>query len=306
MLINKSSLLLLVVGVAQALLPAAIKNRVLAHHWKQMSDATLTDLEEVGNDSFMLHIETEDPLEYEPGHVLYLGMEGSNDDDDTKEKELIYGSYTVCRASKNTMDIMLKVVGKRSKAFAASPPGAPLKYGGSFEVPILEGIDAASTSKVVMISTGVGVGPCIGAIEEALAASRDGGGCFPPIHLFACYRNPEDIISPDHLDDLQARHAGKFAWTPVLSSNPEGRISSKDNLDQLVQSCAGIDDTHFHLIGNGLMIKEFQAGLKKAGVPKKKVTFEVFFTNEPNADKDAVDRIATSMKKMKAASSSTV
>eukprot|EP00980_Cylindrotheca_fusiformis_P029656 scaffold23668_cov127-Cylindrotheca_fusiformis.AAC.2 len=311
MMIKSLFLLSVTVAVTQAfssVLPSTIKSptttsRLFAEVEK--SKATLTQVEEVGNGSVLLHIETENPLEYEPGNVLYLEIEGtSNSDEDDTKKSWLKGPYTVSRASENILNVILKVVGNRSKTFAAATPGTPLQYGGTFKVPILEGVDVDTTSKVIMISTGVGVGPCVGAIEKALGASSDNN--FPPIHLFACYRNPEDVILSDHLDDLQKRNSDQFAWTPILSSSTsEGRISSSanDNLDQLVQACAGIDDTHFHLIGNGQMVQEFQAGLEKAGVPKNKVTFEMYFNHKAEVDEDAIDRIAKAVKETAAVGS---
>lgn len=273
----------------------------------EKSIATLAKVEEVGTASVMLHVETFDDIDYEPGHVLALEIEGRPQEEDSYTNEdtqanggWMRGPYTISRANESSFDILLKVVGEKSKMFAASPPGTQVRFGGKFKVPILEGVDVDTTSKVVLISTGVGVGPCMGAIEKALA----GDGTFPPIHLFASFQSHDDVVSREYLDELQSLHSSKFGWTPIVS-NEQGRLSSsEENLQSLLKAGAGLADTHFHLIGNGQMVQEFQAGLKNAGVPKDKVTVEMYFNHKAKVDEDTVDRIAKMVQEMAAMAAS--
>ena len=249
----------------------------------------------------MLHIDTEDVVDYEPGHVLALEMEAPPQDDadgnkiDSKTFEdakqnggWMRGPYTVSRSTNKSIDILVKVVGEKSKLFSTASPGTPLQFGGNFKVPILEGIDIDATKRIVLISTGVGVGPCVGAIEKALQSS------FPPIDLIASYRTEEEIVYKDHLDKLQKEHADKFAWKPIITSE-QGRMSSTaDSLRVLTDTNfdAELEDTHFHLIGNGSMVTNFKAGLQKAGVNDDKITVEMYFNHKAELDEEAVERIA--------------
>ncbi|KAL7490997.1 hypothetical protein ACHAWT_000485 [Skeletonema menzelii] len=265
--------------------------------------ATLREAEQVGEGSFMLHIDTEDIVEYEPGHVLALEMEAPKGDDvdkvdsktseDTKQNGgWMRGPYTVSRSTDKSIDILVKVVGEKSKLFSIASPGTPLQFGGKFKVPILEGIDTDTTKRVVLISTGVGVGPCVGAIEKALEQES-----FPPIDLIASYRTEGEIVYKDHLDKLQTEHVDKFSWKAIITSE-QGRMSSTaDSLRVLNDTNfnARLEDTHYHLIGNGSMVSDFKAGLQKAGVADDKVTVEMYFNHKAEVDADAVSRIAAAV-----------
>lgn len=259
---------------------------------------TLNRAEQVGDGSFMLHIDTEDVVEYEPGHVLALEMTAKDDDIVKDEESKTYkdakenggwmrGPYTVSRSTDKSIDILIKVVGEKSKQFSTAKSGTAVQFGGKYHVPILEGIDVDTTNRVVMISTGVGVGPCIGAIEKALEQES-----FPPIDLIASYRTEGEILFRDYLNQLQKENAAKFSWKAIISSE-QGRISSStDSLRVLTDTNSNAGLTHYHLIGNGQMVSEFKAGLQQAGVKEDKVTVEMYFNHKAGVDQDAVDRIA--------------
>ena len=262
-------------------------------------EATLHKAEVLGEGSVMLNIDTQESVEYEPGHVLALEMETDDsieDDKTTKDAKdnggWLRGPYTVSRSTDKTIDILIKVVGDKSKRFSTAKSGTPMRFGGKFHVPILEGIDVDTTKRVVMISTGVGIGPVVGAVEKALEK-----GDFPPIDLIASYRYENEVVYKDHLNKLQTEHSDKFSWKTIISSE-QGRLSSsEENLKVLTDTSfnADIDSTHYHLIGNGSMVGEFKSGLKKAGVPDEKVTVEMYFNHQAKSDGDVVDRIADSV-----------
>lgn len=264
--------------------------------------ATLREAEQVGKGSFMLHIDTEDVVEYEPGHVLALEMEapqhGSSDVDSKTSEDAkqnggwMRGPYTVSRSTDKSIDILVKVVGEKSRLFSIATPGTPLQFGGKFKVPILEGIDVDTTKRVVLISTGVGVGPCVGAIEKAIEQES-----FPPIDLIASYRTEDEVVYKEQLNKLQMEHSDKFSWKTIITSE-KGRISSTADSLQVLRDTnfnAGLEDTHYHLIGNGQMVLEFKAGLQQAQVKDDKVTVEMYFNHKAEVDTDAVSRIATAV-----------
>eukprot|EP00568_Trieres_chinensis_P009285 CAMPEP_0183291034 /NCGR_PEP_ID=MMETSP0160_2-20130417/596_1 /TAXON_ID=2839 ORGANISM="Odontella Sinensis, Strain Grunow 1884" /NCGR_SAMPLE_ID=MMETSP0160_2 /ASSEMBLY_ACC=CAM_ASM_000250 /LENGTH=323 /DNA_ID=CAMNT_0025451781 /DNA_START=51 /DNA_END=1022 /DNA_ORIENTATION=+ len=272
--------------------------------------ATLREAEVVADGSVMLHIDSLDEVRYEPGHVLALEIEaevegGAEDLDDKTHRDAkenggwIRGPYTVSRSTEKSFDVLIKVVGEKSKRFSTAKPGTPLQFGGKFKVPILEGISEGSTKRVVLISTGVGVGPCVGAIEKAVQL-----GSFPPIDLISSYRTKEEVIYEEHLDALQNEHPERLAWKKVIT-NEQGRLSaSSDNLKALTDTKfgGGVDDTHYHLIGNGQMVSEFKAGLQKAGVPEEKITVEMYFNHKAEVNVEAVGRIASAVMETEAVS----
>lgn len=253
------------------------------------SDAVLQQAEVLAEGTVLLHVITDEKIDYRPGHVLALEIESDDTSKDgDNEKEWMRGPYTVSRATENSFDVMIKVVGEKTKHFASAPAGTPLRFGGKFKVPILEGIRKEETERVVFICTGVGAGPCIGAIEEAL-----GDTTFPPIELYSSYRTSDEVVYSDHLNELKLQNPERFMWSPIISSEG-GRISGSEvNLQAIVATTPlELNDTHYHLIGNGQMVGEFKEGLAKAGVPDEKVTIEMYFNHKANINDDVVSRIA--------------
>lgn len=259
-------------------------------------DAVLKEAEKVADGSYMLHVETTDDnihLDYQPGHVLALEIKdtsGDWNDDAKKNGGWMRGPYTVSRATEKSLDVMVRVVGKKSKAFSEAAAGTPVRFGGKFKVPILEGIPKEEVQKVVLVSTGVGIGPCVGAIELAMQDES-----FPPIALVASFRESGDVAYREHLDEIFQLHPTKFEWTPVVTSEM-GRISkNEETMNVVTKSILGISDTHFHLIGNGQMVNEWKDGLDKAGVPDTRITTESYFNHKAESDKAAIETITTSV-----------
>jgi ferredoxin-NADP reductase len=252
-------------------------------------DGLLRKAEVLAEGSVLLHVEHSDSnIDYKPGHVFALEIP----DPDDPSKEWMRGPYTISRATETSFDVLVKVVGKKTETFAAAGHNTPVRFGGKFHVPILDGIDKGA-KRVVFISTGTGVGPCIGAVEGALQDKT-----FPPIELFAAYRTAGEICNTDYLNELAASNPLQFKWSAILSSE-KGRISNNENLQAVVAGGValglGLGDSHFHLIGNAQMVKEWQAGLQKAGVPGDKVTVESYFNHKAPIDEKAVERIAAAV-----------
>jgi ferredoxin-NADP reductase len=246
------------------------------------------------------------------------------------------GPYTVSRGygssnsdsndeKKNSpgFQVLIKEVGYKSNVLATSIPGTPVQFGGRFKVPIVEGIRMASqvdneddeddldtTKRVVMISTGVGIGPCIGAIELLLFPSADddnnnnNNNNNIAIDLIASFRTQDEIAMTDDLNRLQsdARSLGKqFNWKAVITEEV-GRLSlnspdvlrerylQRDDSDDDDNLCM-IRNTHYHIIGNGQLVNEWTKGLAKAGVAKKRVTSEAYFNHAAESDDVAINNI---------------
>jgi ferredoxin-NADP reductase len=214
--------------------------------------------------------------------------------------------------------VLIKEVGYKSNVLATSIPGTPVQFGGRFKVPIVEGIRMASqvdsedeedgldtTKRVLLISTGVGIGPCIGAIELLLfpSADDDNNNNNIAIDLIASFRTKDEIAMTDDLYRLQsdARSLGKqFNWNAVITEEV-GRLSlnSPDVLrERYLQRDASdgdnlcmIRNTHYHIIGNGQLVNEWTKGLAKAGVAKKRVTSEAYFNHAAEPDNIAINNI---------------
>lgn len=264
-------------------------------------NAVLGETEIIGDGAVMLHInllegDEQPPLEYEPGHVLALEIEGdlnAEDLNDKTKKDMknnngwMRGPYTVTRCNGKSIDIVMQVVGAKSRTFATAKPGTPVKFGGKFHVPIAEGI-APNTERLVMISTGVGVGPCVGAVEKLLSDNFAGS-----IDLFASFRHESGKLFADYLNVWSTAYEG-FRYKPIITSEI-GRISSCEENVRLVinEDICSLTETHYHLIGNGQMVSEWKTGLTKAGVPKERITIENYFNTFADPSPEAIDRIAS-------------
>ena len=56
--------------------------------------------------------------------------------------------------------------------------------------------------------------------------------------------------------------------------------------------------THFHLVGNGQMVKELKGGLLGGGVAEERVTTETYFNGKEEADADVVDHVAAAVRRL--------
>jgi len=236
-----------------------------------------------------------------------------------------YGSNNGNQQSNNGFKILIKEVGYKSHVFATSKPGTPVLFGGKFKVPIAEGIRSAAekitdencgeTKRVVLVSSGVGVGPCIGAVEELLASSSNSESIIS-IDLIASYRTLEEVSMPSTLETLQKKFKDgddnckkpNFHWKSIITSE-EGRLSSKspESLRDYLRSPSVINEktnisaltnTHYHIIGNGQLVTEWKEGLAKAGVPSSRVTVEAYFNHSAKPDPSAIENIYEAVLKL--------
>lgn len=264
----------------------------------------------------------DEPTAYEPGHVLAVEVE--------YEGATLKGPYTVTRSdsTKSSIDCIYRVIEgtreangdhvasgmRKTHVFKALEPGAAAAFGGSFHVPILRGI-APAAQHAFLVSTGAGVGPMIGFIEQCIAMWQGKtpagapGVPFPPcalerVTLFAGYRELGDVICADELEALVAASAGRFEWHACISGEASANDAPSADFSRLAGRSSsvappriasalseGFKGSHFHLIGNGAMVKEWQAALSNAGAPEEQVTVEMYFGHRAEPDPLAIEKI---------------
>lgn len=231
------------------------------------------------------------------------------------------GPYTVSRAEPSTsggrgFQVLIKDVGYKSHVWATASPGTSVQFGGKFKVPIAEGVmnsaqqvsrsdedDSRAAAvpqvqRVVLICTGVGVGPCVGAAAELLDKYTS-PSFLGRIDVLASFRTREEVAMADDLNHLADAYPNRFQWTPIITSEV-GRLSaSSENLhrylgmnDDDTNTISSVVNTHYHLIGNGQLVNEWKAGLAQAGVPAERVTVEMYFNHNAPSDQNAVANIA--------------
>eukprot|EP00536_Pseudo-nitzschia_multiseries_P014144 jgi/Psemu1/310662/fgenesh1_kg.663_\ len=107
-----------------------------------------------------------------------------------------------------------------------------------------------------------------------------------------------------------SNHPIVFRWKPVVTEN-EGRMSAsgpevladrylRSSDAELSSSISATRGTHYHVIGNGQLVHEWTEGLKRAGVPKERVTTETYFNHASKADPSAADAICGAVRLLEA------
>ena len=260
--------------------------------------------------SWLLRLEgREEDTQYEPGHVLAVEVE--------HEGDLLRGPYTVTRSTNaRSIDVIYRVITgddpgapgdhrengslRKTAKFKSLAPGDPAKFGGSFHVPILRGI-APRAEHTVLIATGAGVGPMIGFVEQCVALWAAGEAApTDRVSLYAGYREAGDVICGPELEDLVARSGGRFAWHACLSgpgAGGDGALAGRTTTAapaRIVSDLRGtpLQQVHWHMIGNGQMVQEWQAGLGAVGVPDERVTVEMYFGHKSEPSPAAIQQIA--------------
>lgn len=167
--------------------------------------------------------------EYEPGHVLAVEMPAGSE-------VRLKGPYTVTRADHATgsVDVVYRVIQgestaltdehastgvRKSALFERCAPGDAAAFGGKFKVPILRGVRSEHVKHVILVSTGVGVGPMIGFVEQCKRMWADpehhpdaqpgvhGSVCAGvSITLFAGYRECADQVCTSLMSCMHSAH----------------------------------------------------------------------------------------------------
>lgn len=270
--------------------------------------------------TMQVSIEAAELAGYQPGHIL--GFEFAH----PESGEPLKGPYTVSRSNGTRFDIIYRVIpdGRKTPFMEHLEPGAAVRIGGKFGVPVADGI-ANDVERVVGIATGAGIGPLLGFAEDALAA-----GSKQQIELFCGFRDLADVCCRAECDALEAQHPN-FAYTPVISRPmactavamagassgsslgladlsaevaaevPTEAAAAKGfvqgRLSRVLPGLLGKlrPTTHFHLVGNGALVADMLQGLLAAGVAESRVTTEKYFNGKAEADEDVVAFLASAL-----------
>lgn len=132
---------------------------------------------------------------------------------------------------------------------------------------------------LVLLATGVGVGPYLALAEHLLDQDWT-----RPTLLYWGLRLAEDICLVDELDRLVSRH-DHFTYAISLSRPPRrwpglrGRIT--ESVPPLLKTLGG---KHFYLVGNGAMIAQMSSVLSDLGVDERLIYEEVYFASKYRPD----------------------
>jgi ferredoxin-NADP reductase len=224
------------------------------------------------------------PAAYEPGHVLALGV--------NLPDGYIRHAYTVSRGEPHArrFGVLYRVIpnGRLSPRFAALAESAPVWFYGPFHTPIQQEIQP-DAERIVLMGTGVGVGPIAGYAEKALAEGET-----RLMSLYASFRDESEVCLARELDRLAECHAN-FEWRYTITRPSSSWRGLTGRLTELVPDLienANLQTYHFHLVGNGNMVHLMRQALYRAGVLARRISIETYF-NHYAAPRDAeIDELA--------------
>lgn len=181
--------------------------------------------------------------------------------------------------------LLVRVVpdGPVAQYLSSRQPGDIVRFRGPAGKSMLPPND---TEDVVLLATGVGIGPFLPLCHYLLA-----GGWQPSIRLFWGLRSPEDVCLLDELQDM-ARRWPNFSYQLSLSrpdaawTGLRGRLT--ESVPPLIERLGG---TRFYLCGNGSMIEEIATVLSDLGVARDHIRDEPYLNKDYRPDPEVLDAI---------------
>jgi len=241
----------------------------------------------VADGSMWIALEAADDLTaaFEPGHVLGLGLK-------LEDNSLIRHAYTVSRGepSRRKFEHLYRMVsgGRMTSHLLRLSPNDTVYFHGPFHTPIQHEIQR-DAERIFLISTGVGIGPLFGYAEKTLTE-----GEARPMKLYAGFREEAHTCLISELTALSRKHS-HFEWHFTLTrpgtswSGLRGRVT-----ESVPNQISGkeLQTAHFHLVGNGEMVRLVENALHRAGVSHERVSIETYFNHYVHPADDEIERLA--------------
>jgi NAD(P)H-flavin reductase len=253
--------------------------------------ATILENKEIARASrwLLLRAADDEPVSYEPGNVLSLGLR-------LPQLRKQTHAYTVsfCDPDQRTFALLYRVIpdGRMTPSLATMRPGDSVEFEGQYHQPIRHEI-SAEPKLVIGISTGTGIGPLAGFARKSL----EEGHITVPIRLFAGFREEADICLAAELDALAAQFS-RFSWFPTLSKPGKSWKGMVGRVTTAVPPRLGpvkdLKDIHFHLVGNGAMLADFYEAFSRIGLPEQRLTSETYFNWEAEFTEETVLKMVAS------------
>jgi NAD(P)H-flavin reductase len=175
-----------------------------------------------------------------------------------------------------------------SPQLAALSTADIVHFHGPFHTPIQHEV-RADAEQIVLISTGVGIGPLYGYTEKAL---NDGER--RPITLLAGFREQSHTCMASDLEVLARRHSN-FSWRFTLSRPTGSWVGLRGRVTDCLSETIDVEKLstcHFHLVGNGEMVHLLRRALTSAGVSPERVSIETYFNHYVKPSKEEIERVA--------------
>jgi ferredoxin-NADP reductase len=226
-----------------------------------------------GTLSLTFEVVDDDPFVFHPGYFIAVHV-----DADGLEKQRSPYCITCPPNAERTFRLLIRLVsgGRLSDHMDTLSPGDVIHFRGP------SGRSMApkrETEELVLLATGVGIGPVLSFCPPLLAA-----GFSAPIRLFWGLRLVEDICLVDELDAL-ANAYDNFDYQVSLSQPPPGWTGLEGRLTESVPGLLRrLGHRQFYLVGNGAMIEEMATVLSDLGVDQRDIYQEAYFNSRYRAD----------------------
>lgn len=156
----------------------------------------------------------------------------------------------------------------------------------SFRGPSGHSMRPPDDEHLVLIPTGVGIGPCLLLLHELAA-----GDPIRSVDLFWGLRQAEDICLTSELELLESDLVN-LRWEVSLSDPPKGWTGLRGRVTQSVPPLLERLEGHrFYLVSNGQMVAELGAALREMGVASKDIHEESFFEHRHKPSAETVQEI---------------
>lgn len=226
---------------------------------------TYQTLTETGTIKLSLRVIDDDPFDFMPGY--FVGIEATIGD------RVCRSPYCIASPPEAApdFDLVVRLVpeGPLSCHLAGLGVGDVISFRGPSGKSM---IPKEHDTELVLMATGVGIGPVLSLAHHLLAQ-----GFSRPMRFYWGLRQVEDLCLLDQLDHLAASY-GNFSYEISLSQpHPDwtglrGRLT--ESVPPLLDRLGG---RHYYLVGNGAMIEEMRLALSDQGVDEQLIYRETYF-----------------------------
>lgn len=226
-----------------------------------------------GTISLTFEVVDDDPFVFQPGYFVAIQADAHDLD-----KQRSPYCITSPPNDERTFRLLIRLVGggQLSDYMGKLAVGDGISFRGPSGRTM---IPQRSFDELVLLATGVGIGPMLSLCPPLLA-----GGCTTPVRLFWGLRLAEDICLTDELNALAKAH-GSFRYQISLSEPPAGWTGLLGRLTESVPGLLrGLGNRQFYLVGNGAMIEDMSTALSDLGVDRRNVYQEAYFNSRYRPD----------------------
>ena len=247
--------------------------RRVDHYDRRATLIRYEPLTSTGTVRITFQVTDDQPFTFHPGH--FVGIRA-----DVPGAGLRRSPYCIVSppSSDRTFQLLVRLVpeGPLSVYLEALEVGDGIEFRGPSGRSM---VPKEGTEELVLLATGVGVGPFLSLIEELGRQGFD-----RPTFLVWGLRQVEDICLVDELDDL-ARRYPFFRYEISLSQPPEGWTGLRGRITESVPPLLPtLSGKRYYLVGNGAMIEEMSTALSDLGVDRHFIYEEVYFNVRYRAD----------------------